>query len=263
MAHQRLLEHRHVAPAARRYSRPLLLVHGAWHGAWCWEQAMQDFARRGFAIHALSLRGHGESGRPGMVNLCGVADYLRDIEAALDRIEPAPIVIGHSMGGFLVQRLLARRQLPGAVLLCTAPHTGALPFLLKWSRDHPLAALRTFTTLNTRHLVGTPALAREAFFRPDLPEAESAAVAARLVPESVRMAVEMSIPRRVQPVATPLLVVAAERDMVFTLDEQRATAAAYGAELVIIPGATHDLMLDPAWPQAADQIERAVGSWLA
>jgi pimeloyl-ACP methyl ester carboxylesterase len=51
-------------------------------------------------------------------------------------------------------------------------------------------------------------------------------------------------------------VIAAERDAVFDVEAQRVTARAYGAELVVVPGAAHDLMLDPAWPVAADAIER-------
>jgi hypothetical protein len=37
----------------------------------------------------------------------------------------------------------------------------------------------------------------------------------------------------------------------------------HGVELAVISGAAHDLMLDPAWPQAADAIERAVAQWTA
>src|SRR5512141_2985715 len=41
---------------------PLLFVHGAWHAAWCWDEHFLDFfAGQGFAVHALSLQGHGAS----------------------------------------------------------------------------------------------------------------------------------------------------------------------------------------------------------
>ena len=223
---------------------------------------MRDLSRRGFAVHALSLRGHGASDMPARFNMSGIDDYLRDIEAALARIEPAPIVVAHSMGGFLLQHLMARRSLPGVVLLCAIPHTGSLRFLLAWARRHPVATLRSLATGNTRHVVGSVSLAREAFFRPDLPDAEAATYAACLVPEAVRVAVATCVNRpRITRGRTPVLVVAAERDAVFTLAEQRAMAAAYGAELVVVQEAAHDLMLDPAWPQAADQIERVAACW--
>jgi len=262
MARHKLLEHRTLSPADRRYARPLLLIHGAWHGAWCWEPAMHDFAQRGFEVHAISLRGHGASDSLVFFNGCGVDDYLRDIDAALAQIAPTPVIIAHSLGGFLLQHLMERRQLPGVVLLCAMPHTGALRFLWHWARRHPGPALHATLTLNTIHLVGTPPLAREAFFRSGLPEAELLAHAAQLCPEPLRVALESIVRLPVpQPGRTPVLVVAAERDAVFTLAEQQALAAAWAAELAVIPGAAHDLMLDPAWPLAADQIAQAAARW--
>jgi pimeloyl-ACP methyl ester carboxylesterase len=40
---------------------PILFVHGAWHGAWCWENFLPYFADRGYGAYAVSLRGHGAS----------------------------------------------------------------------------------------------------------------------------------------------------------------------------------------------------------
>jgi hypothetical protein len=262
MPSERRLERRIVLPDLRRYARPLLLIHGAWHGAWCWEPAMRDLAERGFETHAISLRGHGESDRAPLFNLCGVDDYLSDIRRAIAAISPTPIVVAHSMGGFLMQHYIERDPLPGLVLLCAIPHTGTWRFSRRWVSRHPLALVKTLLTLNGRYLVGTPALAREAFFSPALPEEQVVEYARQLGPESFRMSVE-GVTNRPRPHSgeTPILVLAAEEDRVFLLDEQRALAAAHGAAFVSIPGAAHDLMLDPAWPQAAESIERAAGEW--
>lgn len=256
------LDHRTLSAATPRHDRPLLLLHGAWHGAWCWDEAMRDFAARGFEVHALSLRGHGASRHPGPLNLVGLDDYLRDIEAVLDQIAPAPVVVGHSLGGFLLQHLVGRRQLPGAVLLCSLPPRGTFGVLSQWMLRHPGAALRAVATLDLRHLVGTPALAREAFFSPALPEQLVREYTARLGSESLRVALEAILrPPRVRPGATPMLVIGAERDALFPVATQHRLAAAWGVEAMIIPGAAHDLMLDPAWPQAAERIERAAAGW--
>src|SRR6476661_688640 len=49
-------------PAGTAYPTPILFVHGAWHGAWCWEEHFLDFfAERGHRVAALDLRGHGAS----------------------------------------------------------------------------------------------------------------------------------------------------------------------------------------------------------
>jgi pimeloyl-ACP methyl ester carboxylesterase len=136
-------------------------------------------------------------------------------------------------------------------------------FIMRYARRHPLACLRAVMTLDLRHMVGTPDLARDAFFRDDIRPDLLERYTALLIPESVRVAVEMSLVVAPDPQRnrSRMLAIAGERDQVFTLDEQRALAAAYSAELAIIPEATHDLMLDPAWSQAADAIERAVAEW--
>jgi pimeloyl-ACP methyl ester carboxylesterase len=256
------LEHLTLRPTDRRYATPLLLIHGAWHGAWCWRDAMTDFAARGFEVHAISWRGHGASDRPRSINLVGVRDYVRDLAQAIAAISPRPVVVGHSLGGYLTQLYMTEHELAGAVLLCAAPSKGVLPFLLRYARRHPLVYLRIFATLNLLHMVGTPDLAREAFFRDDIAPDMLERYRAQLVPESLRAAIDASL--RVFPKPqrnrSPVLVIAAERDTIFTLDEQRALARAYDAELLIVPQAAHDLMLDPAWPQAADAIEDFVKS---
>jgi pimeloyl-ACP methyl ester carboxylesterase len=263
MMTRRWLEYRYLEPAVRRYSRPLLLIHGAWHGAWCWHDAMWDLARRGFGVHAVSLRGHGMSDRPSFYHLCRFDDYLRDISTAIAHIAPTPIVIAHSMGGLLIQHYLRSRQLPGVIMLCSMPHTGASRFLRRLMIQHPLATLRTLFTFDSRHLVGTPALAQAAFFRSTIPETILVRYTALLDSEPLMVAVD-SVFRTLQPnrSLTPMLVVAAEADAVFPVAEQHALAEAYGAQWVLIPGGAHDLMLDPAWSIVADAIEQFVANGL-
>lgn len=263
MPSERRLERRIVLPEQQRYERPLLLIHGAWHGAWCWEPAMQDFAARGFVTHAISLRGHGESDPAPFFNLCGVETYLQDISRAIAAISPAPVVVAHSMGGFLMQHYLERAELPGLVLLCPMSNAGSREFVRYWAARHPVAVMKTLITLNGRHLVGTPALAGEAFFSPDLPPEHVVRYASQLGPEAVRMVVEGLLHRpRPLPGRTPTLLIAAAEDRVFSVGVQRGVAEANGAALVTIPGAAHDLMLDPKWPEALDAIERAAGEWM-
>jgi pimeloyl-ACP methyl ester carboxylesterase len=251
------LEHLLLHPRERRYATPLLLIHGAWHGAWCWHDAMANFAARGFEVHAISWRGHGESDRPRSINLVGVRDYVSDLARAIEAISPQPMVVGHSLGGSALQLYLTEHQLPGAVLLCSAPPNGVLPFILRYARRHPLANLRAIAMLNLLHMVGTPELARESFFRADIAPALLERYTARLISESLRAALDASLLVFPRPARnrSPVLTIAAERDTIFTLDEQRALARAYDAELAIIPEAAHDLMLDSAWPLAADMVE--------
>ncbi len=64
---------------------------------------------------------------------------------------------------------------------------------------------------------------------------------------------------RPKRVGTPIRVVAARGDRIFTVGEGQALAAAYGTEALVVDGAGHDLMLDPAGRPALDQVL----AWLA
>lgn len=47
-------------PTLPAHATPLLFIHGAFHGAWCWDEHFLDyFAQHGFSAYSLSLRGHG------------------------------------------------------------------------------------------------------------------------------------------------------------------------------------------------------------
>src|SRR5574340_123070 len=86
---------------------PLLFVHGSWHAAWCWDEHFLDyFADRGYRALAVSLRGHGGSDSPKPLRRCSIADYVDDVAAVADSLPVRPVVIGHSMGGFITQKYL-------------------------------------------------------------------------------------------------------------------------------------------------------------
>src|SRR5262245_16168283 len=178
------LERQVLHPPDRRYASPLLLMHGAWHGAWCWRHAMADFVKRGFEVHTISWRGHGASDWPRSINLVGMRDYVRDLARAVEQISPRPVVVGHSLGGYALQLYLVEHQLSGAVLLCSAPSSGVLRYILRYARRHPLVYLRAVVSLNLLHMVGTPKLAREAFFRDDIAPDLLERYSVQLVPES-------------------------------------------------------------------------------
>src|SRR5262245_13015859 len=88
------------------HPEPLLFVHGAWHAAWCWEYFLDFFAERGYLALALSLRGHGGSATPKRLRGCSLADYVDDVESVAATLPAKPVVIGHSLDGFVVQKYL-------------------------------------------------------------------------------------------------------------------------------------------------------------
>jgi pimeloyl-ACP methyl ester carboxylesterase len=74
-----------------------VLVHGSWHGAWCWDKVVPLLEAAGHRAVAIDLPGHGADRTAfAEVSLDG---YARCIQAALDAEPEPPILVGHSMGG--------------------------------------------------------------------------------------------------------------------------------------------------------------------
>jgi len=247
-------------PASPRKT-PLLLVHGAWHGAWCWDVHYLDyFAERGFAAHAVSLRGHGGSEGRERLRWTRMRDYVADVAQAAAGLPASPVVIGHSMGGFIVQKYLERHAAPAAVLLASVPPQGAFDTALKLGARHPALFMKGNLTMSLYPLVSTPALAREAFFSADLPEADLSAYWARLQDESFMGFLDMLMLDLPKPLKTPppMLVLGAERDTIFGRAPVEATARRYGVTAEWLPGVAHDAMLDVGWKSGAERM----ANWL-
>lgn len=77
-----------------------LLVHGAWHGAWCWETLIETLERRGHAAVAIDLPGAEAGGKPGW--RIKFADYVDAVNAAAEQIDGDVHLVGHSMGGLSI-----------------------------------------------------------------------------------------------------------------------------------------------------------------
>src|SRR5204863_8607068 len=121
------LEVRSRLPERANAGSPLLFVHGGYCDAWCWEPYFLPwFADLGYAAHALSLRGHGSSGGRESLFVAGLDDYAVDVELVAARFAVAPVLIGHSMGAAVIERLLATRPLRAAALIAPVPPAGLM-----------------------------------------------------------------------------------------------------------------------------------------
>ncbi|HVA05676.1 MAG TPA: alpha/beta fold hydrolase [Acidimicrobiales bacterium] len=76
----------------------VVLVHGAWHGAWCWERVLPLMAAAGVPTTAVDLPGHGDSTLP-LKDLFGDAEH---VSLHLDRLEGGVVLVGHSYGGAVI-----------------------------------------------------------------------------------------------------------------------------------------------------------------
>ena len=77
-----------------------VLVHGAWHGAWCWSRVVPLLEELGHSADAIDLPGHGDDPTPRAS--VGIGDYVRATGEALAKGPLPAVLVGHSMGGLLI-----------------------------------------------------------------------------------------------------------------------------------------------------------------
>lgn len=239
---------------------PLLLVHGAWHGAWCWEGFLDFFEGKGYRALAVNLRGHGSSPPSMRVRGCSLSDYVEDMKSVAESLPSMPVLIGYSLGGFIIQKYLESNAAPAGVLVASVPPQGCRRFALSLMRRHPWLWARSFITGDSLHGYNTPAVARKLFFSEATPESDVVRYAALLGNESQRVALDVAMPNRLKPerVSTPLLVLGAALDACVTRAEVHDTARAYRTEPEIFRGMGHNMMLEPGWTDVAERIH----AWL-
>ena len=222
---------------------------------------MPYFAESGYDAHALSLRGHGKSGGTAGLRHSRVKDYVKDVRSVVERMGTAPILVGHSLGGLVVQKYAERYDTPALVLMASVPVGGIVKMLERLARTHTSKLLRVNTSFSLYPFVSTPRIAREILYSGTLGELELKEYHGKLQDESYFAFLDMLVFTRIRPerVRARVLVMGAHDDRVFYRRDIRRTGRAYGEQAVILPDMAHDMMLEPNWRVAADTILQWLG----
>jgi pimeloyl-ACP methyl ester carboxylesterase len=248
------------SPLKPKPPAPLLFVHGAFCGAWVWdEHFLPYFAENGFEAHALSLRGHGESERPASMHQIGLADYVSDLNEAVIHLGATPILIGHSLGGVVAQKWLKRHEALGVVLMGSGPPHGMIPSSLGMLLRGPDLVVQIALAQVFGPSAAYAEATRKALFSDSLPTDTVNRHFARGSPESLRVGFELSwpnFPGRTWKREMPILVLGAEKDFFVSPTMVKATAQVYGTQAEIFPGMAHAMMLEPGWRGVAERILR-------
>lgn len=241
-----------VTPSGRPKGLPLLFVHGMWGGSWYWANYLSAAAEAGWEAWALNLRGHHGSRPVPNLGRVSVLDYVQDVQDCLRQLGEV-ILVGHSMGGLIAQKVTETGGVRAAVALTSAAPKGIL--VLRWAVLSrmvrylgPIFGNRAFTTSRAD---------ANALVLNQLPADRQAWAYDRLVPESGRAARELAfglIPVDEAAVRCPLLVVGAERDAITPAAVQRKIARKYGAAYRELEGHAHMLMLEDGWERPFKEI---------
>ncbi len=218
---------------------PLLMIHGAFMGAWVWERHwMGEAARLGWDCHALSLRGHGKSDGHDRRHRWLMRDYVQDVLQAIGRLDRPPVLIGHSMGAAIVERVAARYPAPATVLL--GPTGGLIgPHLAL-----QIAAISPTDLL--QGLLARPLDARHEFlFASSTPRRQTLAALAQTHPLSVLNQVELALPKPLEASQSPIIVIAMAQDNLIPVHAAERYAQRRGVPLTLVPHAGHTPHLEP------------------
>lgn len=85
-----------------------VLVHGSWHGAWCWHELVPRIEAAGHEAVVFDLPAHGVDPTP--AEEVTFDDYVTRISAAIDDASGPVVLVGHSMGGHAVTQAAERRS---------------------------------------------------------------------------------------------------------------------------------------------------------
>ena len=239
---------------------PLVFVHGAFTDARIWDaHFLPYFAAQGYAAHAVSLRGHGLSEGQARLHRWRLRDYVEDLGRTIADLPAAPVLIGHSMGGMVVQKYLETEpDIAGVALMASVSPRGLLPSNLQMALRHPFL----FQQMAIFSLFG-PALGgydtlRRLLFSEDAPAAQLRDSMRLMQAESQLVTWDLAgmDPLRLNPdqLRIPVLVQGAEQDVFISPDIVRQTARFYGSEARILPAMAHAMMLDTHWRTAADSL---------
>jgi len=241
-------------PQVLKFDAPLLFVHGSCHAAWCYEENfLPYFAENGFSSHAVSLRGHGASEGNEKLSWASIADYVEDVFKTAQKLSKPPVLIGHSLGGLVVQKFLENHEARAAILLAPSPSNGMFRSGSRLFFQNPLIFAKVFLRQDFQIIYGTPELVKKNLFSVDADEEKIERFTKRLGKESFRAAIEMiyNLPNP-KLVKTPMLVLGGENDVIVPPHEIEKTAAAFNADYKIFLNTAHDLMLERNWQEVAD-----------
>ena len=240
---------------------PIVFIHGMWCGPEVFDHYRDFFAAEGFTCYAPPLRHHDKAdNRDELPGTIGLLDYARDLELFIRTLPAKPILIGHSMGGLLVQMLCARGLAEKAVLLCPASPAGIHALTLSVVRSFFAVMSRWGFWKKPNKL--SPAAAKYALFN-QMPQEQIPAAMAAMRYESGRAAAEIGFwlvdPGKASAVnaelvTLPMLVVSGLNDRITPAKVHRKIAARYGAEYRGYPHHAHWLIAEPGWEKIAQDI---------
>jgi pimeloyl-ACP methyl ester carboxylesterase len=255
-----LIETIHTKPSSPSKGT-VVLLHGVCFGAWYWETNFQPwFTDQGYDVIAISYRNHGRSEQRGSLRWRTINEYIQDVHSVVATIEADVYLIGHSMGGFIVQHYLQKHPSPNikkAVLLCSVPASGIGGATLQVIKAYPLSFLKALFTFSFVPVFNSKHKAKKLMFAPDVSDELVDAVVPRMQDESFRAYVDMMLLNlpKAKPPGIPLLLIGGKDDYLINKKALAKDAKQGNASIEMMNGG-HNINLEAGWEKVAERIEK-------
>ena len=235
-----------------KQSSAVVFVHGLWRTHRDFDPWLRLFSGFGFDSYAFSRQGR-LGLPPARARGLSFEAAIEDSETILDALSGTPILVGHGMGGLLVQKLAEAGRTRAAILLAPASPKGA-------QAQPPAAALPVLLALLPALVRGRPIAFsyRQAarILLNGVPEAQRRHAYEGTVPDSglaVRE-VQAGIAVDVSRVELPVLCIAGSDDRLCPPEGVRKVAGRYRADLREYAGRAHFLIAEPGWETIAADV---------
>jgi len=236
-------------PASDRGVPAVLLLHGGACGAWVWAEGFAAaLAEAGCRVAAPDL-----PNGPGAT----LSDRLSVARAAMAALEGPVLLVGHSLGALLAQRLAADADAVAQVLLAPVPPEGLWASNLRLLWDDP-ALWQEVSRMQEAPGTANPVMAAR-LFGPRMPGGVARSVLARLGGESRAAILEAQSPQPVLPgwaAACPATVIGGDADRLIPPDAVWRCAFWHGTTPEMMADTGHLLMLEPGWQEVVGRILR-------
>ena len=229
---------------------PLLFIHGSFVGHESFAPWLRYFGGAGRRCMAASRRGRAGIG-PERARGVSIADYVDDTLKVIEALGEMPIIIGHSLGGLIAQKIAELGKARAAVLICPAPAA---------MLTAQAAALPTYLPMMPRILAGQPIIPGpggcSTIALNEVPKPLRPAIHKTLVHESGKVYREMifgTFKIDFSKITCPVMVMGGRNDRIVSVKLVEWTAAKLGVQAHIYDGHAHWLLEEPGWEGIAGE----------
>jgi pimeloyl-ACP methyl ester carboxylesterase len=124
-----------------------ILIHGSWHGGWCWHRPQARLRALGHEVSAPDMPGHGRDHRP--ITGLGLTDFVEVVTRALDADDAPAVLVAHSRGGIVASAAAeARPQKVAAIVYVAAYLLPSEERVLDWALTDEESLVRANLEIN-------------------------------------------------------------------------------------------------------------------